>query len=305
MDLSAKIKDNGPLRVMLWSHPRSLSTVFEKCINFVPNTQIINEPFSCACMMGPEQLPTPEEFISPGKEEAYYKSLDEIKMDLPMAFESDDCTFAFVKQILEADYEGKKLVFCKDMAFALDARYDMIPQGFRHTFVMRHPYRMLPSFRKLLVPFLEDEGHGDFRMNDLPASIMPAGYGFQEQYELIMHLRDSGEEPDPIVIDADDLLQNPSSIMRQYCTLLGIPFSEDLLEWPASRDCIKSWKGSRQIILGNFHEWGGYYETALSCSRFHPLKPLPRREDLADDVGECADASMPFYEKMRELRLKP
>ena len=38
-------------------------------------------------------------------------------------------------------------------------------------------------------------------------------------------------DPHPIVIDADDLLENPRGIMEHYCKETGLPFEEQMLTW--------------------------------------------------------------------------
>ena len=304
--MDSQVKNGKQVRAILWSVPRSLSTVFEKCLSFVPNTQIINEPFSCAYHMGPEMFPPPEKMRTENKQQAeqYNKELNAIEFKLPMAFDAKVCTYDFVRCELEAEYPGKDLVFCKDMAYGLQGKYDIIPEGYRHTFIIRNPYRMFLSYRRLLANVMktilkEDE----FRFCELPGSMLPKNYAFQEQYELMTYLQQHGE-PDPIIVDADDLLTNPASIMRQYCTLLGIPFKKDMLEWPAGLDIVKTWKGGREILLGNLHASGGYYDAALRSTRFNPPKDMPLREDLTEDILKCVDHSMPFYEKMYAMRLK-
>ncbi len=131
----------------------------------------------------------------------------------------------------------------------------------------------------------------------------PKRYGFQEQHELLLYVQENFTDP-PIIIDADDLLENPSSILRQYCQLL-IDFKEEMLEWPSGLDVIKSWKGAREFLVGNLVETGGYYDAALKSTQFHPPKKMPTREDLKEDELVCADHSLLFYKKMYDLRLKP
>ena len=292
-------------RVMLWSVPRSISTVFEKCFSFYPKTQAIHEPFVCAFHFGPERHPPPPgSFLAKENQEEHHKQLDEIQIDLPVAFDLNQCTFKFAKEVCEGSFPGKELVFCKGMAYALDGRYDYLPEGYRHTFLIRNPYRVFPSYKKLLGNLFKHlTGQEEFRFCDLTPPMLARNYCFQEQYELMTYLQEHGE-PDPIIIDADDLLTNPASIMRQYCTVLGIPFKEDMLEWPAGLDILKSWKGARQLLLGNLHPSGGYYDSAMSSTRFNPPKQMPKREELTDDILKCVDHSMPYYQKMYDMRIR-
>ena len=114
----------------------------------------------------------------------------------------------------EADYPGKQLVFGKD------------------TFLIRNPYRAFPPHKKVFAGWMDGFlGTKEFRLCDMPPAWMLKNYGVQEQYELMTYLQEHAS--DPIIVDADDLLKNPASVLRQFCALLGIPFSEERLEWPA------------------------------------------------------------------------
>ena len=75
----------------------------------------------------------------------------EIDIDLPMAFDADQCAYEFVKSIQEADYPDKQLVFYKDMAYGLQGKYELLPEGYRHTFLIRNPYRAFPSQKRSLL----------------------------------------------------------------------------------------------------------------------------------------------------------
>ncbi|XP_072020384.1 uncharacterized protein [Amphiura filiformis] len=223
-----------------------------------------------------------------------------------MAFNVAQCTYKFLNDEMEVDYPDKELVFCKDMAYALDAKYELLPKGYRRTFLIRNPYRVFPSYKKLLGKLMESiAGTKEFRFCDLQPPMLAKNYCFQEQYELMTYVQERGLESNPIIIDADDLLTNPTSIMRQYCELLGIPFSETMLEWPSGTEIIKSWKGARELLLGNLHEAGGYYDVAMKSTRFHQPTEMPKREDLSEDILKCVDHSMPYYQKMYDLRFKP
>ena len=299
--------NNEPLRVILWSVPRSLSTVFEKCMSYVPHTLIINEAFVCAYHLGPDGHNVTS-MVSKDLKVVQEKKLEQVQLDLPMAFDGEKCSYDFVKGEMEADYPGKSLIFCKDMAYGLDGKHDKLPaSGYRHTFLIRNPHRQFVSYKKMLGgPILMMTGKREFRLPDLPVALMPKGFAVKELHDLITYFQEAGIEPDPIIIDADDLLENPGSILRQYCNLTGIPYSEELLQWPSAKDGMKSWKGAREFLLGNLvPDTGGYYDAALNSTCFHPPKEMPRREDLDEDVLECVDFSMPYYDKMYAMRLKP
>ena len=73
-----------------------------------------------------------------------------------MAFDADQCTYEFVKISMQEDhYPGEQLVFCKDMAYGLQGKYELLPKGYRHTFLIRNPYRAFPSHKKIFVGWME------------------------------------------------------------------------------------------------------------------------------------------------------
>ena len=303
--MDSNVRMNKQLRVFLWSVPRSVSTVFQKCISFLPNTQIINEPYVCAFHFGPDKVPAlPGTLLTEEYMGKFHKELDNNMMELPHAFDVYKSSYDFIKSECETEFPDKDLVFCKDMAYGLQGKFDKLPGGYRHTFIIRNPYKMFPSYRKLMANMLQGiMGLKEFRFCDIVPPLLSKTYCFQDQYELMTYLQEHGE-PHPIIVDADDLLKNPASIMRQYCTLLGIRYSEDMLDWPSGLDSMKSWKGGRQFLLSNLTDAGGFYDEALTSRRFHPAKPVPRREDVPEDVLKCIDHSMPYYEKMYDLRIR-
>ncbi|XP_072047152.1 uncharacterized protein [Amphiura filiformis] len=143
-----------------------------------------------------------------------------------------------------------------------------------------------------------------FRLCDVPAFIFPPKYGFVEQLELYQYIK-ANVDPSPIILDADDLLSNPKSEVEQYCSGVGIPFSDSLLEWPSSIDVIKKWKVARRTLHANMLQTGGFFDAALHSSRFNPPKEMPSVTELPEDVIPCVEASMPCYQQMYEMRLKP
>ncbi len=297
----------GPLRVMLWANPRTLSTVFLKCMSFVEGTQCINEPYAIARVAGPEKpMPTDDvEFLQgfAEYEKQFQAALATVDLDLPKAFNDAECTFQFVKDTLEAPYPDKKLVFCKDQGFGVHGKFNMLPKGYRHTFLIRSPHKIYPSWKRV-VDNMMPPGAGPVQFDQMPEVLIPSKLGLGELYDLLQYVTEH-IDPKPIVIDADDLQSNPSSIMSQYCQAIGIPFQESMLTWEEGDDITQDWIASRDTILGNKLQSGGYYDEALHSTCFKPLKPKRENDDLPDDVKRCIEKTMPLYDKMYEMRLRP
>ncbi|XP_033108817.1 branched-chain-amino-acid aminotransferase-like protein 2 [Anneissia japonica] len=282
------------VRVILWSIPRTVSTAFVKCMSNLDDVQIIQEPFECAFKVGPESK---RHF-----REHFVAKSDKIKLECDSGcWDADKATYQFVKEnILEANYPGKKVVFVKDFSYAITWKINMLPKGYRHAFLIRNPAKTFASWKKLLVAYNDALSLGTNLMENNGASI-PEKYGFGESFELYEHLVRTGIEPNPVIIDSDDLLENPESILRQFCDGIGIEYTDKLMSWNAGDGIVQEWKIPKVFLQG--HELIGYYEKAFSSQKFVKPNPAPDRADLPNDVNTCIDAAMPYYEKMYALRL--
>ena len=299
---------NKPKRVLLWGLPRSLTTVLEKCISYVDDIQVINEAFAAAMATGPERdtqdIPGLNDFV----ENASAVAAED--KDQFHCWDDSVCTYQWVKETLEADYPGKNIIFCKDIVSSIYERMDMIPHGFRHTFIIRNPTKSFLSLRKL------------FLQTFLPPSIPPEKFQldqfmnmraqqlkkeqknpFQMITELVAYLKEHGEAH-PVIVDADDLQNHPASILRQYCEAVEIPYSDSLLQWEAGDDIVKkNWYVSKTLQHGN--KLGNYYGAAFSSTKFLPATPPPPSTDLPQDVINLSAEAEPFYRQLYEMRLRP
>ncbi|XP_072034584.1 uncharacterized protein [Amphiura filiformis] len=306
MSMSNGTSHKNPVRVLLWSLPRSLSTVLLKCLSQLGETQIINEPYITAYHMGPDRVQSTDQKKAKQSAEnlaMFLEAARKMEAALPKSFDHRKCTYNWVKTELEAEYSNTKLVFCKDMAYSVHDKYNSIPDGYRHTFLIRHPHRVFLSWKKMLGKMIPQK----FNLHELPASDFPAKYGFEELYDLVEYMRNNGE-PDPIIIDADDLQNQPGSILSQYLQDVGVTSDniEDLLQWEPGTAVVTNWKASRMFMLGNMtKDHGGFYEAAMKSTKFNPTGDLPTRDELSDDILKCVDHSMPFYEKLHAMRIKP
>ena len=97
----------------------------------------------------------------------------------------------------------------------------------------------------------------------------------------------------PVVIDSDDLLEDPFGMVEAYCNAVDIPFIEEALSWkPGARDEVSWWDG------GSFHE---------NLRNSDGLKPQKRNytevNELPDRVKEIYDIVMPHYNELYAHRL--
>ena len=298
-------------RILLWGPPRSLSTVFEKCMSYVDGIQIINEPYITAFNAGPERKIGGNNMVQDGVVDFMNNAREEVKsIEDITGWDDEICTYQWVKDTLEAEYPNKKLVFVKDLIPGIVDKFHMLPRGYRHTFLIRNPTKVVVSLRKLVIKtFLPAEFPVEmFRLDEM---IKMSGeydvnkFIFGEMIDLIAHLKKEGmQEEEPIIIDADDLQNHPQSILRQYCEAVGIPYSDSLLKWEAGDDIVKkNWLTSKSLLHGN--KTGNYYAGAFASTEFQPASDPPSGDDVPDDVKELIAKAEPFYQKLYEKRIKP
>lgn len=258
-------------RVILWTIPRSISTAFERCMGGLDDVDIFHEPYTTAYYFGPDRqyLQTPF---------------------LPVEY---GYSYQNIKDQLEGDFPGKKLVFVKDHAYSLNARYDEIPRGFTNTILIRNPAKSMSSFYDICTsPICLNYG--------LLKHVLPEGMAFKQLYEVYEHITNTlGQEP--VIIDADDLQQYPEQMMRRYCDAIDVPFKSSMLDWDPTVNVTKTWSSTMKLL-----KQVGVYEKALTSNGFHPRTPkILDVSSLPEDVQEAVQICQPYYDKLYEKRIVP
>ncbi|XP_071785510.1 uncharacterized protein [Asterias amurensis] len=286
---------SGQVRLVTWTMPRSVSTAFTKFMSLAcENSTVLFEPYLNAYWFGPERI----------QDATHRATVEAIQVEVNRRIthmggrDVSDFTFGFVKEQLEAPHTGKKLVFCKDMAFTVVDKLEFLPKDYRHLFLIRHPLKVFASWRKLYQSLTPQE----FELDKVVPVLFPPGFFFREMVELLEHVREEHDSK-AIIIDADDLLSDPKGILSALFKEVGLPFDEKCLQWEAGDKIAEQWMASKLLLKGN--QVFGYYSRAFNSSSFGKPADLPDRSSLPDDVLRCTDASMPHYEKMYAQRLLP
>ncbi|XP_072028156.1 uncharacterized protein [Amphiura filiformis] len=263
--------ESKPNKVALWCVPRTLSSVFCKSIAEVEHSIVFFEYYIAAVHCGPDQI------IS-------HPVLGRIVSD-------PNISYKYVKEEIENGQQGKELYFVKDMAYALGGEFGRLPEGYQHTFLIRHPAHVFKShsilLKKIGMPSLK--------------SFLPQGFAFKEIFDLYEYVTKELKQKS-VIIDADDLKANPEGIMRAYCDATGIPFSESMLSWKPEAPHPPEWKAPPSCWIGN--QMFGTYKEAFESTEFKrsDRKPVDI-EALSGEVKECTEFSLPYYDKLYELRL--
>ena len=160
---------------------------------------------------------------------------------------------------------------------------------FHFTFLIRDPHSSIPSYYRCTVPPLDKvTGFYDF---------YPSEAGYDELRRVFEYLQKIGlvgprvsgtidgsaeKEPngmtvasskdhsngfelagaDICVVDADDLLDNPTGIIEAFCKSVGMKYEPDMLSWDDEEHLINAKK--------TFEKWKGFHEDAINSKGLAP-----------------------------------
>lgn len=118
-----------------------------------------------------------------------------------------------LRNILTVSHNSKHL-FVKNMASHFLVLTPEKYRSFRTVFLIRDPLRIITSYCKVIeFPTAQD-------------------VGIQRQAELFRYFQSQDQEI-PLVIDSNDILEQPQYHLDRLCRELGITFDPDMLKWPA------------------------------------------------------------------------
>lgn len=182
-------------------------------------------------------------------------------------------TYADIKRMI-LDAAEVKPVFVKDMCYYVaDYILDDAPflRRIKNTYLIRDPKKALISYYKL-DPDLSNEE-----------------VGIESQYRQFCLTADlTGETP--VVIDAEDLINDTEAVVRTYCKALHIPFLVHSLTWPD--ELPQSWRH-----VAGWHKALQDSKTIKITEQDHiKLEEVPKLKKLYDH-------HLPFYEKLRQYRV--
>ena len=256
--------------VFLWTCPRSCSSAFERSIDTLSTTKLIDEPFLKPYYYGPQ------------KQSLRYTSQT---TDPSESVDYEDTARSILAQ---AKDDSNEVLFIKDMSYYMKGRLSMLKEFFRnakHSFLIRDPKKAIPSlYRASKNPEILDWDYFD-----------PSEAGFKELYEMYEFVKEK-LDPNPVVIDADDLLSSPKEMMKAYCDGVGIQYEDHMTFWKAG-EVPKIWENGMGVA---------WIHRAIHSSGF--IKPRDSSSNDPEvtytaDVTKTIEDSLPFYEKLYSARV--
>ncbi|KAF1811742.1 hypothetical protein P152DRAFT_514874 [Eremomyces bilateralis CBS 781.70] len=190
---------------------------------------------------------------------------------------------------------------------------------FQFAFLIRHPRSSIPSYYRCTVPPL-DEVTGFY-------NFLPEEAGYDELRRVFDYLKDQGlvgpritgqsppnEDPDKVdivMIDADDLLDNPSGVVEAFCKSVGMEYSPDMLKWGDEID--------QRECREKFDKWKGFHEDAINSTELKPRthKKIPKSDEAlfaewtekygvrgATIIRDAVAKNVADYEYLKQFALK-
>ncbi|MBK7336722.1 MAG: hypothetical protein IPJ00_11340 [Saprospirales bacterium] len=175
-----------------------------------------------------------------------------------------------IREVLMGRYERPVAVF-KQMTHHLTEGLDLgFLEEMENVLLIRDPRAILSSYAKVISnPGIRD-------------------VGIRQQTELLEYLEQCGALS--AVVDAKELLLDPSAVLGTLCERLGIPFDPSMLRWeagPRPEDGV----------------WAKYWYSAVHRSTgFQPYSA--ETDPLPVHLEELAEECRPFYEKLYRKAIK-
>lgn len=165
----------------------------------------------------------------------------------------------------------KPVIFIKNMSHHIEVMDESFVHDLVNIFFIRDPRQIISSYAKVIAqPVMRD-------------------IGVEYQYTLYQRLRNVNL--DPIVLDAQYLVEDPKATLTKLCERIGIPFQSSMLHWaPGAKPYDGVWA---PFWYDNVHRSTGFEKQKTS------ERPLPVH--LADLFQRASH----LYEKLLPFSLKP
>jgi hypothetical protein len=238
------------MKIAMWSGPRNLSTAMMYAFAARGDCAVVDEPFYGAYL-------------------ARTGIMHPMRDAVIAAQPGDPAQVAAT--LVGPIPDGKAVYYQKHMTLHMIPEFDRgFMRALTNVFLIRHPARVVASYsQKREAPTLAD-------------------IGFVQQAELFDEVAQwMGRAP--LVIDSADIRANPQGSLTKLCAALGIPFTENMLTWPAGP---KPYDGV----------WAPHWYNAVHASTgFGEAEgPLPT---LPAEYAPLVEQALPHYQRLARFKL--
>lgn len=197
-------------------------------------------------------------------------------------------------------------------------------QSFKLTFLIRDPRLSVPSVYRLSMPHMSSKTKRTFFLpEDIGWIQLRKFFDYARAVGLVDETANRTNRPesslngdvattDLCVIDANDLLRDPTGTLEAYCAHVGLQFSADMLEWDST--------ANRKKAQEKFEVFEAFHEEVLRSKTLE--KKDIDMDKYADDelfqkwvaefgeegakiIRENVDANMKHYRHLRQFAMRP
>lgn len=252
------LKSTSPItRIAIWSGPRNISTALMRSFENRADTIVWDEPFYAAELAATgRDHPMREEVIAAGPTDPA-----EIVARLlgPLADTTKPAASVFYQKHMTNH-------MLPDFSREWIAHPEVV-----NAFLIREPERVLESYTKAWSAVSLEE------------------IGVPQQLEIFDRVADRLGRAPP-VLEASDILADPTRALTALCSACGIAFDPAMLRWPPGR------RASDGV-------WAPvWYKTVEASTGFASpdIRPLPKLEGA---LARIAEAARPAYERLRKYKI--